>query len=92
MLNTPPPPVAGTQDSPQSGQQVSGINYQQPQAFTLPGAQGDSLLRRGINSPFASNPISTPSLAPPQANPMMPSPGGSTGSVGMASALMNPWR
>jgi hypothetical protein len=85
--------MANSQAYPQSGQQVSGINYQQPQAFTLPGPQGQALLRRDTNSPFTSNPISSPSPSPPQANPMMPASGGSsTGSVGMASALMNPWR
>jgi hypothetical protein len=89
MLNTPPP-MMNPQGTPQSGQQVSGINYQQPQAFTLPGAQGDTLLRRDSNSPLAANPMTSIASSIPQ--PQMPSPGGSTGSVGMASALMNPWR
>lgn len=100
MLMTPPPACGGASPAPspgfsgfsRPGQQVSGLNYQQPQPFTHPGAQIQTL--RGVASPLQGNPL-TQQTATPTVNPGqgwmhqggMPSP---TGSVDMmASALMN---
>jgi len=99
MLNTPPPNAAMS-GFPRSGEQVSGINTQQPQAFTVPGIQSQQLMNRGMPGQLASHPVTQMPAEPQnmmaQPNPAMGQQGmmpqGHTGSVDMASALMNPYR
>jgi hypothetical protein len=103
MLMEPPPQGANTGGYayPRTGQQVSGINYQQPQQFTLPGAQGQGILDRNTLGALQSNPISAqPTNNSPTGNSpvggsqpphsMFPqqAPQQSSGSVDMAHALM----
>ena len=98
MLNTPPPNAAMS-GFPRTGEQVPDINAQQTQAFTVPGIQSQTLMKRGM-SPLATSPVTQMPVEPQnmmaQPNPAMGQQGmmpqGHTGSVDMASALMNPYR